>query len=65
VWPSEARSLNEEADDLMRRIADPQTWPDERRQLGSRLTVIQEKMTEMYQRGIITTGAPLRLEEVS
>lgn len=65
VWPPRARELNERSDHILKQLADPGLWPDERQRLGSALADIQAEMTELFHRGSITTGAPLRLEEVS
>ena len=65
AWPPRARELNERLDHLMREISNPYTWPDERRRLALAMADAQAEMDELRQRGIITSGAPLRLEEVS
>lgn len=65
AWPPRARELNERSDHILKQIADPFLWPDERAKLGAALADIQAEMTELFQRGTISTGAPLRLEEVS
>ncbi len=65
AWPPRARELDEACSYLMRRIQDPGVWPDERRRMASRLDDARREMDELRARGIITSGAPLRLEEVS
>lgn len=65
VWPPRARELNERADHLMRDIQNPRTWPDERQRMASALQDVQREMDELRARGVITSGAPLRLEEIS
>ena len=50
---------------LMREIQDPRTWPDRRHHLAGVLEDSRREMDELWQRGTISTGAPLRLEEVS
>ena len=65
AWPGRARELDEKLNHLMRRISDPRTWPDERERLGREMRDAMAEMDELRARGTITTGAPLRLEEVS
>lgn len=65
AWPPRAKELKERMDWFVARIADPATWPDERQRLASGLADAQAEMNELRDRGQITTGAPLRLEEVS
>lgn len=65
VWPSRARELNEKADRIMRDMWAPGTWPDDRQRLASALEDVRAEMDELRSRGVITSGAPLRLEEVS
>jgi hypothetical protein len=65
VWPARARELDERCTSLMRQIADPQAWPDDRQRWASGLEDARRELTEMVERGLITNGAPLRLEEVS
>ena len=65
AWPPRARELDEKSQYLMRELADPYKWPDERARLASALEDCNAEMTELWQRGTISTGAPLRLEEVS
>ncbi len=65
AWPPRARELDEKANHLMRLIADPGCWPDDRARHAAALEDVRAEMTEMFHRGTITTGAPLRLTEVS
>jgi hypothetical protein len=65
IWPARARELDEKANYLMSRIGDPRTWPDERQRMARDLEDCRRELTEMVERGLITNGAPLRLEEVS
>ena len=65
AWPPRARELDERATRIMRDMAHPGCWPDERRRLNSALEDVRAELDELRQRGIITSGAPLRLEEVS
>jgi hypothetical protein len=65
AWPPRAKELDEKMNHLMREIQDPRTWPDRRHQLAGALEDARREMDELRQRGTITTGAPLRLEEVS
>ena len=63
VWPPRARELDEMANRIMRDLHT--AWPDERARLASRLEDVRREMDELRQRGVITSGAPLRLEEIS
>lgn len=63
VFPPRARDLEEQANRIMREF--PEAWPDDRRRMASRLEDIRHELDEMRERGQITNGAPLRLEEVS
>jgi hypothetical protein len=65
AWPPRARELDEKLNHLMRQINDPRTWPDDRARMASAMEDARREMDELRQRGIIATGAPLRLEEVS
>lgn len=65
AWPPRARELDERANHLMRQITNPGTWPDERRRYASALEDVRRELDELRARGVITSGAPLRLEEVS
>lgn len=65
AWPPRARELDERLNHLMRQIQDPRIWPDERQRLASAMDDARAEMDELRQRGIIATGAPLRLEEIS
>jgi len=65
VWPPRARELDERCTYLMRQISDPRTWPDERQRMAAALEDARREMDELRERGTITSGAPLRLEEVS
>jgi hypothetical protein len=60
-----ARELDEKMTWLMQQIANPRAWPDERRRWAQALEDARAEMDELRARGTITTGAPLRLEEVS
>jgi hypothetical protein len=61
--PPRARELEEKIHRIMRDI--PNAWPDDRRRLAQAMNDAQQEMDELRERGIITTGAPLRLVEVS
>ena len=61
--PPRARDLEEQANRIMREF--PGAWPDDRRILAARLEDIRAELDEMRQRGLISTGAPLQLVEVS
>ena len=63
AWPPRARELKELMDDLMRRI--PVTFGRDRAQMHRRLEDARAEMNDLTARGIIRTGAPLRLVEVS
>jgi hypothetical protein len=63
VWPPRARELDERMNHLMREM--PRAWPDERQRMALALEDARHEMDELRQRGTITNGAPLRLEEVS
>ena len=63
VWPPRARELDEKANRIMR--AWHGAWPDERRRLAVELEDVRHEMDELRTRGVITSGAPLRLVEVS
>lgn len=65
VWPARARELDEKMNGLMRQLADPVAWPDDRRRWALALEDARREMDELRARGTITSGAPLRLEEVS
>lgn len=65
AWPPRARELDEKANHLMQVIQHPMVWPDERRRAASALEDVRREMDELRARGVISTGAPLRLEEVS
>jgi hypothetical protein len=65
AWPPRARELDEKLNHLMARWSNPSTWPDERQRIASQIEDARAEMDELRQRGTITTGAPLRLEEVS
>ena len=65
IWPPRARELDDKATWLMTQIQNPRTWPDDRRRMARDLEDCRAELTEMVQRGLITNGAPLRLEEVS
>jgi hypothetical protein len=65
AWPPRARELDERANHLMRQINDPRCWPDERRRHAAALEDVRAELDELRTRGVITSGAPLRLEEVS
>ena len=65
VWPPRARELNERADSLMKQMWLPTTWPDERQRMASHLEDVRAEMDEMRRRGVITSGAPLTLTEIS
>jgi hypothetical protein len=65
AWPPRARELDEKLNHLMRVITNPRTWPDERRRAASAMEDARREMDELRTRGVIATGAPLRLEEVS
>lgn len=65
AWPPRARELDERANHLMRQIQDPRCWPDDRRRYAAALEDVRRELDELRERGIITSGAPLRLEEVS
>lgn len=61
--PPRARDLEEQANRIMRDWLN--AWPDDRARMASRLEDIRRELDEMRERGTITTGAPLRLTEVS
>jgi hypothetical protein len=63
AMPPRARELEEKANRLMREL--PVAWPDERRRLAVALEDCRRELDEMRARGIISTGAPLKLTEVS
>lgn len=63
AWPPRARELDEKATRIMREWHT--AWPDERRRLALALEDVRAEMDELRARGIITSGAPLRLVEVS
>ena len=65
VWPARARELDEKANWLMRQLGDPYAYADDRQRWALALEDVRHEMDELRQRGIITSGAPLRLEEVS
>ena len=65
VWPPRARELDERASHLMRQITNPDAWPDDRRRAAAALEDVRRELDELRTRGIIASGAPLRLEEVS
>jgi hypothetical protein len=65
AWPPRARELDERATHLMRQISDPRCWPDDRRRYAAALEDVRAELDELRTRGVITSGAPLRLEEVS
>lgn len=65
AWPPRARELDETMTRAMRDLASPRLWPDERARLALRLRDCQAEMTELRERGTITSGAPLILTEVS
>lgn len=65
VWPPRARELDEKTTHLMRQLSRPDAWPDERRAWASALEDCRRELDEMVTRGLISTGAPLRLEEIS
>lgn len=60
-----ARELEEKINGLMRQLANPNAWPDERKRWADQMRWAQEEMTERFHRGLIKTGGPLRLEEMS
>lgn len=60
-----ARELEEKMNWLMQQMADPMAFPDDRERWGRELAHAQEEMTDRFHRGLIKTGGPLRLEEVS
>jgi hypothetical protein len=63
AFPPRARELEEKANRLMREI--PMAWPDDRYRMASALEDCRRELDEMRERGTVTTGAPLRLTEVS
>lgn len=65
AWPDRARSLDETITRIMREMANPRLWPDERERLAQRLRDCSAEMDELRARGAISNGAPLRLTEVS
>ena len=62
---SRARELDEKANWLMRQLGDPYAYADDRQRWALALEDVRHEMDELRQRGVITSGAPLRLEEVS
>ena len=65
AWPPRARELNERADRIMKEMWGPGVWPDDRARMASALEDVRREMDELRARGVITSGAPLRLEEIS
>lgn len=64
AMPPQARSLEESMNRLMAEIScEPD--PARRYQMGARLEDLRAQMSELVERGIVSTGAPLRLTEVS
>lgn len=63
AWPDEARQLQADIDGLMSAFqSEPRSrWAE----ITGRLEDRQRQMNELVARGIISSGAPLRLEEVS
>ena len=61
--PPRARELEERCNGIMREL--PAAWPDDRRRLAQVMDDARAELDEMRARGLISTGAPLRLEEVS
>jgi len=61
--PPRARELEERCNSIMRDL--PGAWPDDRRRMAQVLEDARAELEEMRARGMISTGAPLRLEEVS
>jgi|ERR1700733_1940401 len=62
--PPRARDIEEQMNRVMQAMAAARSIP-ERRQLAGRLEDLRAEMNEMIERGTVSTGAPLRLEEVS
>lgn len=65
AWPPRARELDEKMNHLMRQLGDPYAYADDRQRWALALEDARREMDELRQRGTITSGAPLRLEEVS
>lgn len=65
IWPPEARQIDADMNDCMRRISGTHPLDPERARLISHLDSLRYEMDELIRRGVIKTGGRLELVEVS